>query len=148
VDKLVKAGVNVALGTDGAASNNDLDMFGEMRTAALLAKAVANDATSVPAAMALRMVTLNGACALGLDRETGSLQSGKLADITAVQLAGIESEPVYDPISQLVYATSRNQVTDVWVAGQHLLNNRVLTQMDEQAILAKAREWGKKIAGK
>lgn len=148
VDKLVKAGVNVALGTDGAASNNDLDMFGEMRTAALLAKAVANDATSVPAAMALRMATLNGARALGIDDVVGSLLPGKAADITAVHLAGIESEPVYDPVSQLVYATGRNQVTDVWVAGQHLLNHRVLTQMDEHAILAKAREWGRKIAGK
>ncbi|MEO5703266.1 MAG: TRZ/ATZ family hydrolase [Gammaproteobacteria bacterium] len=145
VDKLVKAGVNVALGTDGAASNNDLDMFSEMRSAALLAKAVANDATSIPAAMALRMATLNGARALGIDEVTGSLLPGKAADITAVHLAGIESEPVYDPISQLVYATGRNQVTDVWVAGQHLLSNRVLTQMDERATLAKAREWGRKI---
>lgn len=148
VDKLVKAGVNVAIGTDGAASNNDLDMFSEMRSAALLAKAVANDATSVPASMALRMATLNGARALGLDGVTGSLLSGKAADITAVHLAGIESVPVYDPVSQLVYATGRNQVTDVWVAGQHLLNNRVLTQMDEPSILAKAREWGRKIAQK
>lgn len=146
VDKLIKAGVNVALGTDGAASNNDLDMFGEMRTAALLAKAVANDATSVPAAMALRMATLNGARALGLEKAIGTLQPGKLADITAVHLAGIESEPVYDPLSQLVYATNRTQVTDVWVAGQHLLNNRVLTQMDERAILVKTREWSRKIA--
>ncbi|MEO7557441.1 MAG: TRZ/ATZ family hydrolase [Gammaproteobacteria bacterium] len=146
VDKLVKAGVNVAIGTDGAASNNDLDMFSEMRTSALLAKAVANDATSVPAAMALRMATLNGARALGLDEETGSLLPGKAADITAVHLGEIESLPVYDPVSQLVYATGRHQVTDVWVAGQQLLKNRVLTQLDEPEILAKTQEWARKIA--
>jgi len=148
VDKLVKAGVNVAIGTDGAASNNDLDMFSEMRTAALLAKAVAQDATSVPASLALRMATLNGARALGLEEETGSLLPGKAADITAVHLGEIESLPVYDPISQLVYATGRHQVTDVWVAGQQLLKDRVLTQMDEHALLAKAREWGNKIGSK
>ncbi len=148
VDKLLKAGVNVALGTDGAASNNDLDLLGEMRSAAMLAKAVAKDATSLPASEALRMATLNGARALGLEEETGSLLPGKAADITAVYLGGIESLPVYDPISQLVYATGRHQVTDVWVAGQQLLNNRVLTRMDEYAIGSKARAWGLKIAGR
>lgn len=145
--KLIEAGVNVALGTDGAASNNDLDMFGEMRTAALLAKAVANDATALPAAQALRMATLNGARALGLESEIGSLLPGKAADITAVHLGEIETQPVYDPISQLVYATGRDKVTDVWVAGRQLLKHRVLTSLDEQAILAKARHWRDKIRG-
>ncbi len=146
VDKLIKAGVNVAIGTDGAASNNDLDMFGEMRTAALLSKAVASDATSLPAALALRMATLHGARALGIDSETGSLLPGKAADITAVHLGGIESQPIYDVISQLVYATGRDRVTDVWVAGQQLLKNRVLTQLDEREIIVKTRAWANKIA--
>lgn len=145
VQALLKAGVNVAIGTDGAASNNDLDMFGEMRIAALLAKAVAGDASAVSAATALRMATLNGAKALGLDEETGSLLPGKAADITAVHLGGIETQPVYHPISQLVYAAGRDKVTDVWVAGRHLLKERVLTTLDEHAILAKTRQWREKI---
>jgi len=145
VDKLIKAGINVALGTDGAASNNDLDMFGEMRSAALLAKAVSGDATSVPAATALRMATLNGARALDLDTEIGSLRPGKSADITAVYLGGIETQPVYDPISQLVYAAGRDHVTDVWVAGQRLLNNRALTTLDETEILRKTQQWRDRI---
>jgi 5-methylthioadenosine/S-adenosylhomocysteine deaminase len=145
VDKLIKAGVNVALGTDGAASNNDLDMFGEMQSAALLAKAVSGDATSVPAAAALRMATLNGARALDLDTETGSLLPGKSADITAVYLGGIETQPVYDPVSHLVYAAGRENVTDVWVAGRHLLKHRVLTTLDEAEILRKGQQWRDKI---
>ncbi len=145
VQTLLKSGVNVAIGTDGAASNNDLDMFGEMRIAALLAKAVAGDASAVSAATALRMATLNGAKALGLDEETGSLLPGKAADIAAVHLGGIETQPVYHPISQLVYATGRDKVTDVWVAGRHLLKERVLTTLDEHAILTKARQWREKI---
>ena len=145
VQKLIEAGVNVAIGTDGAASNNDLDMFSEMRTAALLAKAVAGNASAVPAATALRMATLNGARALGLDEEIGSLLPGKAADITAVHLGGIETQPIYHPISQLIYATGRDKVTDVWVAGKHLLKERVLTTLDEHAILENTRQWRDKI---
>ncbi|GAB4294593.1 MAG: TRZ/ATZ family hydrolase [Thiohalomonadaceae bacterium] len=141
VDRLLKAGVNVALGTDGAASNNDLDMFGEMRTAALLAKGVAGDASAVPAARVLRMATLNGARALGLDQVTGSLQVGKAADIVAVRLDDIETRPLYHPISQLVYATGRDKVSDVWVAGRHLLKERRLTTLDEAHLLTRAEEW-------
>ena len=145
LDKLIKAGINVALGTDGAASNNDLDMFSEMRTAALLAKGVSGDAVSVPAAAALRMATLNGARALGLGDLTGSLLPGKAADITAVHLGDLETQPLYDPVSQLVYATGRDKVTDVWVAGQHLLKQRKLTTLDEAELVAKARAWAQKI---
>ena len=141
VQRLLDAGVNVALGTDGAASNNDLDMLGEMRTAALLAKAVHQDASSLPAMAALRMATLNGAAALGLADKIGSLEAGKWADITAVDMSAIETQPVYDPVSQLVYAAGREQVTDVWVAGQHLLNNRQLTQLDIKDVLHRAGEW-------
>ncbi len=143
--KLLAAGINVALGTDGAASNNDLDMFGEMRTAALLAKGVAGDASTVPAAQALRMATLNGARALGIDQITGSLHPGKAADIVAVRLDDIETQPLYHPISQLVYATGRDKVSDVWVAGRHLLKERRLTTLDETALLARAEDWRKKI---
>jgi 5-methylthioadenosine/S-adenosylhomocysteine deaminase len=147
VQRLLDAGVNVALGTDGAASNNDLDMLGEMRTAALLAKAVHQDASSLPAMTALRMATINGANSLGLADKTGSLETGKWADITAIDLSAIETQPVYDPVSQLVYAAGREQVTDVWVAGQHLLNNRRLTQLDIKDILDRAGEWQSRLSG-
>ncbi len=145
VARLLDAGINVAIGTDGAASNNDLDMFSEMRTAALLAKGVAGDASALPAATALRMATLNGAKALGIADETGSLEIGKAADITAVDLSGIDSQPVYHPISQLVYATGREKVTHVWVAGKELVHNRELTTLDRVAILTNSAHWGEKI---
>jgi len=145
VQKLLRAGINVAIGTDGAASNNDLDMFAEMRTAALLAKAVAEDASALPAARALHMATLSGARALGLDEETGSLLPRKAADIAAVNLGGIGTQPLYHAISQLVYAGSRHQVSDVWVAGRHLVKEGVLTTLDEHDILGKARAWQQKI---
>ncbi len=136
----------MALGTDGAASNNDLDMFGEMRTAALLAKAVAGDASAVPAEDVLRMATINGARALGLEEETGSLENGKAADMIAVDMSGIETTPLYEPISQLVYSTGRDRVTDVWVAGKHVLKDRQLTTLDTEAILEKTRSWYHKLA--
>jgi len=145
VQALLKAGVNVALGTDGAASNNDLDLLDEMRVAALLAKAVSGDATAVPAHTALRMATLNGAKALGLDEQIGSLKPGKAADITAIDLSALSSQPVYDPVSQIVYSVGREQVTDVWVAGRRLLANRTLTTLDEAAILRRAQSWRDKI---
>ncbi|OOG25958.1 N-ethylammeline chlorohydrolase [Thioalkalivibrio denitrificans] len=145
VQKLLDAGVNVCLGTDGAASNNDLDLLGEMRTAALLAKGVSGNAAALPAATALRMATLNGARALGLGDEIGSLVPGKAADMVAVDLAGLESRPVYHPLSHLVYATSRHQVTDVWVAGKPLLRNGRLTTLDTDAIGAKAEVWQQRL---
>lgn len=146
VHELDKAGINVALGTDGAASNNDLNMFGEMRTAALLGKGIAADASAVPAEQVLRMATINAARSLGLDEHIGSLQTGKAADFIAVQLDGIETEPVYNPVSQLVYATGRDKVTDVWVAGKHLLKDRILTTLETEEILTKTREWRNRIA--
>jgi 5-methylthioadenosine/S-adenosylhomocysteine deaminase len=143
--KLLQAGVNVALGTDGTASNNDLDMIGEMRTAALLAKTVANNASAAPAHDILKMATINGAKALGLDNVIGSLEKGKSADIVAINMNTLETQPMYNVVSQLVYSTSRDQVSNVWVAGQQLLKNRVLMTMDENEIISKAHIWQQKI---
>ena len=146
VQQLHDAGINVALGTDGAASNNDLDMHGEMRTAALLAKGVAGNASALPAADALAMATINGARALGIDEVCGSLTPGKAADIVALKMDDLETQPLYHAVSQLVYATSRDKVNDVWVAGRHLLKERQLTTLDETAIQQSAQQWREKIA--
>lgn len=146
VERLWQAGVNVAIGTDGAASNNDLDLLGETRTAALLAKAVAGSATALDAHRALRMATLNGARALGLDQQIGSLELGKLADMVAFNLSGLAQQPVYDPVSQLIYAGGRACVEHVWVGGKVLLDTGRLTRLDEQRIIANARAWGAKIS--
>ncbi len=146
VDRLLKAGVNVAIGTDGAASNNDLDLFSEVKTAALLAKAVAGDATALSAHAALRMATLNGARALGLDEQIGSLEIGKSADITAIDLGELAMQPVYNPASQLIYTHSGQAVTHVWVEGKCLLKNRELQTLNEREILGKANWWRKQIA--
>ena len=147
VERLWQAGVNVAVGTDGAASNNDLDLLGETRTAALLAKAVAGSATALDAHRALRMATLNGARALGIESETGSIEIGKAADMVAFDLSGLAQQPVYDPVSQLIYATGRDCVKHLWVAGKQLLDDRRLTRLDEQQLSATARAWGERISG-
>ncbi|PHS24523.1 MAG: N-ethylammeline chlorohydrolase [Methylophaga sp.] len=147
IAKLNQQGVNITLGTDGAASNNDLDMFSEMRQAALLAKAVAQDASAIPAHTALEMATINGAKSLGLDNITGSLKKGNAADIIAVDLSNIESQPCYDIVSQLVYATGRNQVTDVWVDGKQLLKERQLTTLNQTKIIQHTQQWAEKIKG-
>lgn len=148
VERLWQAGVNVAIGTDGAASNNDLDLLGETRTAALLAKAVAGSATALNAHSALRMATLNGARALGLETQTGSLELGKLADMVAFDLSGLAQQPIYDPVSQLIYASGRDCVKHLWVGGKQLLEDGRLTRMDEGELITKARAWGDKIARK
>ena len=146
VAKLEAAGVNLAIGTDGAASNNDLDMFGEMRTAAQLAKAVAGDAAVFSAPSALRAATLGGAKAIGLDGKIGSIEPGKQADLALVDMDPLETQPLFNVISQLVYATGRHQVTDVWVAGQQRLRGRELVGIDTDALVANARQWRERIA--
>lgn len=118
VTALRKAGVNVGIGTDGAASNNRQDMFAEMRLAALLAKGESGDAASVSAAEALAMATIHAARALGQEADIGSLEVGKMADMVAVKLSATEVQPCYNPISQLVYSAGREHVTQVWVAGK------------------------------
>lgn len=145
LQRLLDAGINVSLGTDGAASNNDLDVHGEMRTAALLAKGVAGDAAALPAATALQMATLNGARALGLDDEIGSLRAGKSADIVAMDLGALETQPVHDPLSHVVYAGSRSLVTNVWIAGKAVLRERELLTMDENALIANAEQWRRRM---
>ena len=145
VDTLQKQGVNIALGTDGAASNNDLDMLGEMRTAAMLAKAVGQSAVALPAMEALAMATINGALAMGWDSDIGSLEVGKRADITAIRLDDLESQPVYDPVSHIVYASTRDQVSNVWVDGKQLLADRELTTLDKDGIISNTRQWRDRI---
>ena len=146
VAKLRKAGINVALGTDGCASNNDLDMISEMRTAALLAKGVAQDASVLPAQQVLEMATINGARALGLDPMIGSLEVGKYADITAIDLDSLNSTPLYNPISQIVYATQASQVSHVWCSGQQLLKDGEFTGLDIQSIKSASTQWQAKLA--
>ena len=134
VNQLLTSGVNVALGTDSSSSNNNLDMFGEMHMAALLAKISTMDATVAPAEQILQMATINGARALGMEEITGSLEVGKFADIVAVNFDTIETIPVYDPISHLVYCSSRDHVTDVWIAGKQRLTDKVLNTIDENRL--------------
>jgi 5-methylthioadenosine/S-adenosylhomocysteine deaminase len=145
VHDYLQAGINVALGTDSAASNNNLDMLAEMRTAALLAKGVSQNAAAVSAAQALSMATLNGAKALGLAKITGSLNVGKFADVTALDLGGVINQPIYSPLAHLVYSCTREQISDVWVAGRHLLKDRTLTTLHVRELKAKIFAWRHKI---
>jgi len=146
VQRLLDAGINVALGTDGAASNNDLDMFGEMRTAALLAKSVSGDASAVSAHQALAMATINGARALGREKDLGSLEAGKLADIVAVDLSDSLVQPVYDPASHLVYSTNSRQVSHSWIGGEPQLVDGELRRIDLQELHGRIQEWQRMIS--
>jgi len=145
IEPFQRHNINVALGTDSAASNNNLDMIGEMRTAALIAKCINNNPCTLTAAETLAMATINGAKALGLDSKIGSLKIGKFADIISINLKTLATAPVYDPIAQIVYASHCNDVTNVWVAGKQLLNNGNLTTINESEVLQKAKLWGQRI---
>jgi len=142
---LISHGINVALGTDGAASNNDLCMLGEMRTASLLAKAVSGRADALTAHATLRMATLAGARALGLEEQIGSLETGKWADVAAIDLGAVNTQPVYDPVSQLVYAASRECVTDVWIAGRHLVSDGRLMDVAAEKLRGISARWQERL---
>ena len=145
IAKLAAAGVNIAIGTDGAASNNRVDLLSELRLAALLAKGVAADASAFGAAQALESATLGGARALGLDRRIGSIEAGKEADLAAFDLSPVETQPLYHVVSQIVYAAGREQVSDVWVAGKHVVRKRqALANIDgavEKSLMATVGAW-------
>ncbi|MDX1430837.1 MAG: TRZ/ATZ family hydrolase [Gammaproteobacteria bacterium] len=147
VAALARAGVNLAIGTDGAASNNDLDVLGELRTGSLLAKGVSGDAGAVPAAAALTMATLGGARALGLEAECGSLTPGKAADVVAIDLSGPDTQPVHSALSQVVYSVGRHLVSDVWVAGQPVLRDGRLLHAERAELAERAERWRRRIAG-
>jgi 5-methylthioadenosine/S-adenosylhomocysteine deaminase len=145
VSSMLGSGINVGIGTDGAASNNRLDVLNECRTAALLAKGASGDASTLPAHQALSMATLSGAKALGLDSRIGSLVVGKHADIAAFDLSGIDVAPCYDPVSDLVYAGGREHVSHVWVNGRLLVENGKLLSLDAHGIQLKAAQWRDRI---
>jgi 5-methylthioadenosine/S-adenosylhomocysteine deaminase len=147
VAAMLDAGINVALGTDGAASNNSLDLFEEMRLAALVAKGASGRADALPARTALTMATLGGARALGMEDRIGSIEVGKRADLVAVDLGSLELAPCYDPVSHLVYAAGRSDVSHVWVDGELLIDQRRFTRLDETSLVARARRWQGILAG-
>ncbi|MEX2132290.1 MAG: TRZ/ATZ family hydrolase [Pseudohongiellaceae bacterium] len=143
---LQTAGINLALGTDGCASNNDLDMFGEMRTAALLGKGVSGDATAMSASQTLEMATMGGARALGLDDQIGSIEIGKYADLTAVHLQSANAWPLYHPVSHLVYSCRASDVSHVWIAGKAIVQQGALLTLDLSAVRSIANQWQIRIA--
>jgi 5-methylthioadenosine/S-adenosylhomocysteine deaminase len=146
VGRMLARGMNVGIGTDGAASNNRLDVLSELRLAALVAKAADNDAETLPSHTAPAMATLSGARALGLDGDIGSIVPGKLADLTAVNLSAIELSPCYDPASHLIYAAGREHVTDVWVQGKRVVRDGKLCRLDEKEVRANAIGWQSRIS--
>jgi 5-methylthioadenosine/S-adenosylhomocysteine deaminase len=144
--ELINVGINVALGTDSTASNNDLDLLAEMRSATLLAKVSQRNPQALAAKKLIQMATIQGAKALGLDQHLGSIEKGKRADLIAINLKELNTQPVYDPVSHLVYSASQHQVNYVWVEGKCLLAKRELTQLNENEIITQAKNWGNKIS--
>ena len=146
VRPFLDAGATVCIGTDGAASNNMLDIIAEVRLAALLAHVAGGDDGTIAAEQMLRMATLEGARALRREHEIGSIEPGKWADLTCIDLMRCNSQPVHDPVSQLVYATRADQVADVWVGGRHLVDQGELTAINTQSIFRRSDEWRHRIA--
>ena len=141
VARMRQLGINVGLGTDGAASNNRLDLFGEMRLASLLAKGLTGDASALPASEILRMATLNAANALGLGKEIGSISPGKWADLCAVDLSALETRPCFDPLSHLVNVAGRECVSHVWVAGKCCVDHKTLLRDDQNSLESAVALW-------
>jgi 5-methylthioadenosine/S-adenosylhomocysteine deaminase len=148
IKAMLDAGINVGVGTDGCASNNRLDMLAETRVASLLQKGITGNAAALPAHMALEMATLNGARALGWDNEIGSLVPNKSADMVAIDFSDIECQPCYDPVSHVFHAAGREQVTHSWVAGELIMDNRVLTKLDVAEIKSKSKMWQQRFSSK
>lgn len=146
IQALLEAGIHVSLGTDGCASNNDMDMLGEMKSAALLAKVSTGNPAALNAEQVLRMATIDGARSLGLDTQCGSLEVGKAADCISIDLSSIECMPLYHVVSQIIYSTSKSHISNVWIAGKQVLKNKALTLIDEQALIKKAQYWQTKIS--
>jgi 5-methylthioadenosine/S-adenosylhomocysteine deaminase len=146
ISNLVAKQVNVGLGTDSAASNNRLDMFAEMRMAALLAKGASEDPTSLPAHEVLKMATINAAKALGLDEKIGSIEIGKQADICAVKLSDLNISPCYDPISHLIYTCGREHVTHTWVAAELKYSNGIYANIEPMELKEIVKKWQPKLA--
>ena len=147
VADLLAAGVNVSVGTDGAASNNNLDLLGELRTAALLAKGTSGDPCVLDAGTALELVTINAARAMGLTDAIGSIEPGKRADLCAIDLEQPETQPLHNVLSQIVYAASNRQISDVWVDGERLLDRGELTTIDLQRVAGRCRAWRERLRG-
>ncbi|MGI9225285.1 MAG: TRZ/ATZ family hydrolase [Woeseiaceae bacterium] len=145
VADFLAAGITVGIGTDGAASNNVLDMLSELRTAALLAKVASDNASALSAMDALRLATISAAKALRRDHEIGSIEAGKWADLACVDLMRCNSQPVYDPVSQLVYTARAEQISDVWVAGRHQVDDGQLTGIDTEGLFKRSCEWQTRI---
>lgn len=147
--QMLREGINIGIGTDGSASNNRLDLLAEGRSAALLAKGVSGDASAWPAHAVLESLTISGARALGLAGSIGSIEPGKQADLVAFELAGPELSPVFDPVSQLIYAAGREHLRESWIAGQHVVHKRQLLGDARNAkmaeVVARSRLWQNRI---
>lgn len=148
VAALLSQDINVCLGTDGAASNNDLDLSDDMRSAALIGKFAAGDAAAINAMTALELATINGAKAMGIEHLVGSIEVGKRADLMAIDLRDLQHQPIYDPISHIVYTPTGHKVSHVWVNGRCLVNNRILQSMDIEMIKSSVHAWQNKLSAK
>ena len=145
ITKMLKQNLNVSLGTDSSASNNRLDIMEEMRLAALLIKGSTRLPESFPAKEAIKMATVNGAKALGLDSEIGSIEKNKKADLVAIDLSTIENQPIFNPLTTLVYSSSRSDVSYVWINGKIKLRDKKLVNIDEERIIQLAKKWQRKL---